>query len=50
MGLYSMIEVGGRMKFEVTAEDLVTFADHLIAKAISFPPMQAARRDTSRVA
>ena len=28
-----MIEAGGRMKFEVTAEDLVTFADHLIAKA-----------------
>ena len=30
MDLYSMIEAGGRMKFEVTAEDLVTFADHLI--------------------
>ena len=33
MDLYSMIEAGGRMKFEVTAEDLVAFADRLIAKA-----------------
>lgn len=33
LDLYQMIESGGRMKFEVTGEDLVMFADRLIEKA-----------------
>ena len=33
MDLYSMIEAGGRMKFEVTGEDLCKFAEVLIEKA-----------------
>lgn len=33
MDLYSMIEAGGRMKFEITGEDLVIFAEKLITKA-----------------
>ena len=33
MDLYSMIEAGGRIKLEVTGEDLVKFADRLIEKA-----------------
>ena len=33
MDIYSMIEAGGRMKFEVTGEDLCKFAEVLIEKA-----------------
>ena len=44
MDLYSMIEAGGRMKFEVTAEDLVTFADHLIAKAQEVKALELAQQ------
>lgn len=32
MDIYSMIEAGGRMKFEVTGEDLCKFAEVLIEK------------------
>lgn len=40
--LYSMIEAGGRMKFEVTAEDLVTFAEKLIAMTIEMRDAETA--------
>jgi hypothetical protein len=33
MDIYSMIEAGGRVKFEVTGEDLCKFAEVLIEKA-----------------
>lgn len=33
MDIYSMIKAGGRMKFEVTGEDLCKFAEVLIEKA-----------------
>lgn len=42
MDLYSMIEAGGRVKFEVTGEDLVRFADRLIAKAMEARDAQIA--------
>lgn len=32
MDLYSVIEAGGRVKFEVSGEDLVKFAEKLIEK------------------
>ena len=44
MDLYSMIEAGGRMKFEVTAEDLVAFADRLIAKAQEAKALELAQQ------
>ena len=42
MDLYSMIEAGGRMKFEVTAEDLVTFAKAQEVKALELAQQQEA--------
>ncbi len=39
-----MIEAGGRMKFEVTGEDLVMFADRLIAKAQEMKEIEIATR------
>lgn len=44
MDLYSMIEAGGRIKLEVTGEDLVKFADRLIEKA---QEMKAQRTGTA---
>ena len=49
MDLYSMIEAGGRMKFEVTAEDLVTFADHLIAKAQEVKALELAQQQEANI-
>ena len=34
MDLLSMIEAGGKMKIEVSSDDLVLFADRLIEKAM----------------
>lgn len=45
MDIYSMIEAGGRMKFEVTGEDLCKFADTLIEKAQKMKERELERQE-----
>ena len=49
MDLYSMIEAGGRIKLEVTGEDLVKFADRLIEKAQEMKAHELAQHPTEEV-
>lgn len=46
MDLYSMIQNGAHFKVEVTSEDLVTFADRLIAKSQEMKAMELASNPT----
>ena len=49
MDLYSMIEVGGRIKLEVTGEDLVKFAERLIEMAQEMKARELAQQPTEKV-
>lgn len=49
MDLYSMIEAGGRIKLEVTGEDLVQFAERLIEKAQEMKAHELAQQPTEEV-
>ncbi len=46
MDLYSVIEAGGRVKLEVTAEDLVRFAEKLIDKTRELMAHERSQADT----
>ena len=49
MDLYSMIEAGGRIKLEVTGEDLVKFAERLIETAQETRAGEPARQPVEEV-
>ena len=49
MDLYSMIEAGGRIKLEVTGEDLVKFAERLIEMAQEMKARELAQQPTEEV-
>lgn len=44
MDLLSMIEAGGKMKIEVSSDDLVLFADRLIEKAMEVKALMIDRK------